>query len=136
LRSPEDAAVARLATVDREGRPHVVPICFVIDGGTLYTAVDEKPKRTRRLKRLENIEANPQVEVLIDHYEDDWTQLWWVRLRGAARVVDDPRALELLAVKYPQYRAEPPAGPAIAVVIEERTEWYGRGSGTEEVRGR
>ena len=126
--SPEDAAVARLATVDREGRPHVVPICFVIDGGTLYTAVDEKPKRTRRLKRLENIEANPQVEVLIDHYEDDWTQLWWVRLRGAARVVDDPRALELLAVKYPQYRAEPPAGPVIAVVIEERTEWYGRGS--------
>ena len=134
--SPEDAAVARLATVDREGRPHVVPICFVIDGGTLYTAVDEKPKRTRRLKRLENIEANPQVEVLIDHYEDDWTQLWWVRLRGAARVVDDPRALELLAVKYPQYRAESPAGPVIAVVIEERTEWYGRGSGTEEVRGR
>jgi PPOX class probable F420-dependent enzyme len=120
---PEDAAVARLATVDREGRPHVVPICFVIDGSTLYTAVDEKPKRTRRLKRLANIEANPVVEVLIDHYEADWSKLWWVRLRGSARIVEDPRAVELLAAKYPQYRELPPAGPVIAIEIEKRSEW-------------
>jgi PPOX class probable F420-dependent enzyme len=123
LPSPEDAPVARLATVDRQGRPHVVPICFVVDGDTLYTSVDEKPKRTQRLKRLENIEANPRVEVLIDHYEDDWSKLWWVRLRGSARIVEDPRAVELLAAKYPQYRERPPRGPVIAVTIEERSEW-------------
>ena len=123
MRSPEGEPVARLATVGRDGRPHVVPICFVVEGDTLYTAVDEKPKRTRRLRRLENIEANPRVEVLIDHYEDDWSRLWWVRLRGTARIVDDPRALELLAAKYPQYRERPPAGPVIAVAIEERVEW-------------
>jgi PPOX class probable F420-dependent enzyme len=123
LPSPEDAPVARLATVGVDGRPHVVPICFVVDGDTLYTAVDEKAKRTRRLKRLENIEANPQVEVLIDHYEDDWAKLWWIRLRGTARIVEDPRAVELLAVKYPQYRDRPPRGPVIAVKIEERSEW-------------
>ena len=119
----DGARVARLATVDPQGRPHVVPICFAIDGDTLYTAVDEKPKRTRELQRLRNIRANPQVEVLIDHYEEDWSGLWWVRLRGTARIVDDRRAMELLAAKYPQYARRPPTGPVIAVTIEERTEW-------------
>jgi PPOX class probable F420-dependent enzyme len=123
LSSPEDAPVARLATVDADGRPHVVPICFVLDGDTLYTAVDEKPKRTRRLKRLANIEADPRVEVLIDHYEDDWSRLWWVRLRGTARVGEDRRAVELLCAKYPQYAERPPAGPVLAVTIDERSEW-------------
>jgi len=123
LPPPEDAPIARLATVGRDGRPHVVPICFVVDSGVLYTAVDDKPKRTPRLKRLENIAANPQVEVLIDHYEDDWSKLWWVRVRGRARIVEDRRALELLAAKYPQYRDRPPAGPVIAIEIEERSEW-------------
>jgi len=123
LPSPEDARVARLATVDPRGRPHVVPICFVVDGGMLYTVVDEKPKRTRRLQRLRNIEANPQVEVLIDEYDEDWSRLWWARLRGTARIVDDPHAVELLAAKYPQYRERPPGGPVIAVSIEERSEW-------------
>jgi PPOX class probable F420-dependent enzyme len=124
LRSPDEAPVARLATVDGQGRPHVVPICFAIEGDTLYTAVDEKPKRTRRLKRLANIEANPAVEVLIDHYEEDWSRLWWVRLRGSARVVDlHERALALLQEKYEQYRTAPPAGPLIEVAIEERVEW-------------
>ena len=109
--------------MDALGRPHVVPICFAIDGDTLYTAVDEKPKRTRRLRRLANIEANPAVEVLIDQYEEDWARLWWVRLRGTARIVEDPRAVQLLIAKYPQYAAEPPQGPMIAVTIEARTEW-------------
>jgi PPOX class probable F420-dependent enzyme len=121
-----DVAAARLAclaTVGRDGRPHVVPICFVLDGETLYTAVDEKPKRTRRLRRLENIEANPHVEVLIDHYEDDWSKLWWVRLRGTARIVEDPRAVDLLVAKYPQYAERRPEGPVIAIDVEERSEW-------------
>jgi PPOX class probable F420-dependent enzyme len=117
------ARVARLATVDPQGRPHVVPICFVLEGDTLYTAVDEKPKRTRELQRLRNIEANPQVEVVIDHWDEDWSRLWWVRLRGTARIVEDRRAVELLAAKYPQYRERPPAGPVIAVDVERRSEW-------------
>jgi len=119
----EAARVARLATVDPLGRPHVVPICFVVDGDMLYTAVDDKPKRTRALQRLRNIEANPQVEVLIDEYDEDWSRLWWTRLRGTARIVDDSRAVELLAAKYLQYRERPPGGPVIAVSIEERSEW-------------
>jgi PPOX class probable F420-dependent enzyme len=123
---PSSARVARLATAGADGRPHVVPICFVLEGETLYTAVDEKPKRTRALRRLRNIEENPWVEVVIDHYEEDWAKLWWVRLRGRARVVDtEERVLELLAEKYPQYRETPPRGPVIAVEIEQRAEWRG-----------
>ena len=120
--SPDDARVARLATVDPQGRPHVVPICFAFDGETLYTVVDEKPKRTRQLQRLRNIEANPQVEVLIDEYDEDWSRLWWVRLRGTGRIVEDPHAVELLRAKYPQYR-DAELGPVIAVAVEERSEW-------------
>jgi PPOX class probable F420-dependent enzyme len=123
LPSIADARVARLATVDPQGRPHVVPICFVIEGDMLYTAVDEKPKRTRQLQRLANIQANPTVEVLIDHYEDEWSRLWWVRLRGTGRIVEDRHAVELLVAKYPQYGESPPGGPVIAVTIEERSEW-------------
>lgn len=124
MTTPEDARVARLATIRPDGSPRVVPICFALDGDTLYTAVDEKPKRTRRLARLADIERDPRVEVLIDHYADDWSQLWWVRLRGRARVVEhDERALELLTAKYPQYRERPPDGPFIAVEIDERTDW-------------
>jgi len=100
-----EARVARLATVDAEGRPHIVPISFALDGDTMFFAVDMKPKRTTNLKRLRNIAANPAVAVLFDHYEDDWSRLWWVRLRGPARIVEDRRAMDLLAAKYPQYRA-------------------------------
>src|SRR5262249_34909746 len=121
---PEDARVARLATVGADGRPHVVPICFALDVNTLYTAVDEKPKSTRRLRRLANIEANPRVEIVIDHWDEDWSRLWWVRLAGTARVVaHDARGLELLQAKYEQYRERPPAGPFVVVTIESRTEW-------------
>ena len=121
-----EARVARLATVGPDGRPHVVPICFVVDGDTLYTAVDEKPKTTRRLQRLRDIEANPDVCVLIDHYEEDWSRLWWVRLRGTARVTElHERALELLQAKYEQYREAPPAGPLIEVAIDHRVDWPG-----------
>jgi PPOX class probable F420-dependent enzyme len=118
------ARVARLATVGADGFPHVVPICFALDGDILYTAVDEKPKRTRRLRRLANIEANPGVEVVIDHWDEDWSRLWWVRLRGPARIVErDEHALELLCRKYPQYRDQPPNGPFVVLEVEERHEW-------------
>jgi PPOX class probable F420-dependent enzyme len=119
-----EARVARLATVAPDGRPHVVPICFAVEDDTLYTAIDEKPKRTRALQRLRNIEANPRVEVLVDHYEEDWSRLWWVRLRGTARVVErDERALDLLMTKYEQYRSAPPSGPTIEIKVEQRAEW-------------
>lgn len=116
--------VARLATVGADGRPHVVPICFALEGDTLYTAVDEKPKSTRRLRRLANIEANPLVEVVVDHWDEDWSRLWWVRLAGRAAIVDhDERALELLQAKYVQYREHPPEGPFVVVHVESHREW-------------
>ncbi|HEU0304545.1 MAG TPA: TIGR03668 family PPOX class F420-dependent oxidoreductase [Gaiellaceae bacterium] len=124
MQQPEEARVARLATIRPDGSPRVVPICFALDGDMLYTAVDEKPKRTRRLARLADIERDPRVEVLIDHYDDDWSRLEWVRLRGRARVVEsDERALELLSAKYPQYGERPPQGPFVVVEIAERIEW-------------
>ncbi|GAC1647833.1 MAG: TIGR03668 family PPOX class F420-dependent oxidoreductase [Candidatus Dormibacteraceae bacterium] len=124
-----NSAVARLATVNEEGRPHLVPIVFVVEKDTLYFAVDAKPKRTTELKRLKNIAANPAVSVLADHYEDDWTKLWWVRADGTARVVTDTteaeRAIDLLGKKYEQHRRERPAGPVVAVHIDRVTGWSG-----------
>ena len=121
---PESEPVARLATIRPDGSPRVVPIGFALDGDTLYTAVDDKPKRTRRLARLADIERDSRVEVVIDHYDEDWSRLWWVRLRGRARVVErDERGLELLTAKYPQYRERLPRGPFIVVEIDERSEW-------------
>jgi PPOX class probable F420-dependent enzyme len=119
--------VARLATTDPDGRPHLVPIVFVLDGNTLYSAVDRKPKRSTTLRRIENARARPDVTVLVDHYDEDWTRLWWTRLRGRARVLDEGEehvhALELLRKKYPQYRTEPPEGPVLAVDVTEVREW-------------
>ncbi len=122
-----DARVARLATADAEGRPHVVPIAFAHDDENLYFAVDDKPKRSRNLKRLRNIAGNPRVSVLVDHYEDDWTRLWWVRVDGVAHVLDHDadaqRAIDLLARKYEQYARTRPRGPVVAISIEHMTGW-------------
>jgi PPOX class probable F420-dependent enzyme len=121
------ARVARLATTDPDGRTHLVPIVFALDGDTLYSAVDRKPKRSRTLRRIENARARPDVTVLVDHYTDDWDRLWWIRLRGRARVLDDgaeqDRALALLIDKYPQYRHAPPDGPVLAVDVDEVRTW-------------
>ncbi len=123
------APVARLATVSQEGRPHVVPITFALEGETIYFAVDNKPKRHTELQRLRNIAANPAVSVLADHYEDDWTKLWWVRVDGMARLVVDGAvaagAIDLLAERYPQYRASRPRGPVVAIQIQRITGWSG-----------
>ena len=121
------ARVARLATTDPDGRPHLVPIVFALDGDTLYSAVDRKRKRSSKLRRIENARARPDVTILVDHYDEDWSLLWWIRLRGRARVLDDgderERALGLLADKYPQYREEPPDGPVLAVDVTETRDW-------------
>lgn len=119
--------VARMATIDPDGRPHIVPLVFALDGDTLYSSIDDKPKDTPRVRRLTNIRANPErVTALIDHYEDDWPAVWWVRLRGTGRVLEDgqerDRGLALLAEKYPQYRDLPPQGAVIALDV---TEWRG-----------
>ena len=122
-----EARVARLATAGVDGRPHVVPITFALEGEALYFAVDAKPKRTTDLKRLRNIAANPAVSVLFDHYEEDWSQLWWVRADGTAHVISDgpetDRAIALLVNRYEQYRNVRPGGPVVAIAIEHMTGW-------------
>jgi PPOX class probable F420-dependent enzyme len=131
-RRAAEASVARLATIDSNGRPHVVPVCFALDGETLYSAVDQKPKTTTRLRRLDNIREHPEVAVLIDHYEDDWSRLWWVRLRGTARVVDvgpdRELAVALLGEKYEQYLVAPPTGPMIVMSVDEWRGWSASGT--------
>jgi PPOX class probable F420-dependent enzyme len=122
------ARVARLATLEPDGRAHLVPICFALDGYTLYSAVDGKPKRSRDLRRLRNVRERPVATVLVDHYEEDWGRLWWVRLRGVARVLapggpEEARAIALLVEKYPQYRAARPAGPVLVVAMDEVSAW-------------
>jgi PPOX class probable F420-dependent enzyme len=121
------ARVGRLATADAAGVPHVVPFVFVLDGETLYWAVDRKPKRSQTLKRLENIRANPNVEVVIDDYSDDWNDLWWVRVSGTARILEDGiekrKALGLLREKYAQYADAAPDGPVVAIDAVRVSSW-------------
>ncbi len=116
-----------LSTVTAEGRPHAVPCCFVLEGDTVYSAVDAKPKSTLALRRLDNLATNPSACLLVDCYDDDWSKLWWVRGDGTARVLVDgderDHALELLAAKYPQYRDTRPPGPVIAINITAWRSW-------------
>jgi PPOX class probable F420-dependent enzyme len=126
------ARVARLATIRPEGSPHLVPICFALEGDALYTAVDHKPKRSRALQRIANIAANPAVSLLADHYAEDWSQLWWVRADGLARIAepgsdDHARASELLRGRYRQYRDAPELGRAIVVDVGRFSGWRAAG---------
>ena len=121
------APVGRLATVRSDGHPHVVPICFVITGDVVYSAVDDKPKRHRRLQRISNVRATEAASLLVDEYEGDWSRLWWVRLDGRARLVDNTaeveRAISLLSDKYPQYVDRPPSGPVLAIDVQRWVGW-------------
>lgn len=117
-----------LATVTPDGTPHLVPCCFVLDGDTIYSAVDNtKPKSTLALRRLENIRSHPAVSLLVHHYDEDWSALWWVRVDGTGLVLDDEMergaALALLAAKYEQYREKPPPGEVLSVVVA-RWRWW------------
>jgi len=115
------ARVGHLATVTATNRAHLVPCCFAIEGETIYSAIDAKPKSTLVLRRLQNIRSNPAVSLLVDHYDENWDSLWWVRVDGIARTADDAvergRAMGLLAAKYEQYVAMPPPGPVLAIDI-------------------
>ena len=126
-RRMSSAEVARLATINPDGTPHLVPIVFAVRDETLYTAVDGKPKRSRRLRRIENARSRPDVTVLADHYEADWSRLWWVRLEGRARVLDAGEeaelALRLLIERYEQYRRETPGMPVLAIDIRRWSGW-------------
>ena len=100
--------VARLATIHADGRPHLVPIVFARSGGALWSPIDGKPKSAARLARIRNVERDPRVALLLDHYDADWKQLWWVRLDGRATLVPGDDAAEAaLRAKYPQYRGVP-----------------------------
>ena len=125
------ARVARLATADAGGRPHVVPIVFAVDGDRVYSVVDAKPKRTSALRRLRNVAENPRVALLVDHYQESWSALWWVRAEGMGRVLDPAseveaerdeavRAVALLRERYPQQRA---VGMVLAVDVQRWSGW-------------
>ncbi len=119
------ARVARLATASANARPHLVPIVFVVSGDVVYSVVDAKPKRTTRLRRLANVTENPQVSLLVDHYEEDWAALWWVRADGRGRVLSDSdaegaRAIAELGDRYPQQRV---TGAVLAVDVARWSGW-------------
>jgi PPOX class probable F420-dependent enzyme len=123
--------VARLATITPAGVPHLVPVVFAVGGDqhdVVYTAVDAKPKTTQRLRRITNIEKNPQASLLVDHYADDWTQLWWVRVDGMATIHRDGEAMRtgyrLLHAKYAQYQSVPLNGPVIAISVHRWSSWH------------
>lgn len=119
--------VARLATVDATGQPHLVPVTFAAYDATVAIAVDDKPKATRDLKRLWNIADNPRVSLLADEYDDDWARLWWARADGLARVEHDGPdwglARERLVVRYPQYQDTPPEAAIILVTVSRWSGW-------------
>jgi len=132
-----EARVARLATSDAEGRPHLVPLVFALRGDEIVTAIDWKPKQPGRVKRLDNIAVHPEVCLLVDAYDEDWDRLWWVRVDGTARVVQPDAsekdaqdeyaaAIELLGQKYAQYRQRPPGGPVIVISVRRRHGWRAR----------
>ncbi|RZQ66000.1 TIGR03668 family PPOX class F420-dependent oxidoreductase [Amycolatopsis suaedae] len=116
------ARVARLATAAADGTPHLVPVTFAVDGDTVVFAVDHKPKSTANLRRLANIEANPAVSFLVDHYDEDWTRLWWVRADGTA-AVEPAGPMDALVAKYPQYADRPPEGPVVVTAVSRWSGW-------------
>jgi len=133
--------VGSIATVRPDGSPHVVPFVFAVsesgDGLVIYWCVDDKPKRSREVQRLVNIRAHPAVEIEVNRYDDDWTQLWWVRASGIAREVtsidERERALAALATKYAPYTAHPPSGRVVAIQVERVAGWAAGAMGRNEL---
>jgi len=126
-----DAQVAHLATADARGVPHLVPVTFAVDGNRIVTAVDGKPKRGTRLRRIDNIAANPAVTLLVHAYDEDWSRLWWARADGVAAVIADgdagTHAITLLRARYPQYAAVSIDGPVIVVDVRRWSGWTAEG---------
>lgn len=123
------ARVARLATVSAAGVPHLVPVTFAVLGDRIVFVVDDKPKSTIRLRRLDNIAARPSVCLLADVYDDDWTRLWWVRADGTATVLAaDTDAVDALALRYPAYVERRPDGPVVSIEVTAWTGWAAAGT--------
>lgn len=123
----EGARIGHLATVTPDGRPHVVPCCFVLEGDTVFSAVDAKPKSTLGLRRLRNLGTNPAASLLVDRYDEDWSALWWVRADGTARILDGATeaegAVAALRRKYLQYATVAIPGPVIALDVSGWVSW-------------
>ncbi len=127
------ARVGRLATAGADGQPHAVPVCFALVGERIYWAVDDKPKRSRALRRIRNITENPRVSLVVDVWDEDWSRLCWVMAEGTAAVVSDAaeraRALDALVTKYPQYaamRLTTTAGDVVAITPSRVIGWQAR----------
>ena len=121
------ARVGHLATVTAASRAHLVPCCFALRADTVYSPIDAKPKSTLALRRLQNIQSNGAASLLVDHYEEDWDALWWVRVDGKGRTVEEAdernEAIDLLRAKYEQYRSISIPGPVLALDIEHSRMW-------------
>lgn len=118
------ARVARLATVSPDGHPHIVPVVFAVSGETIVIPLDGKPKSGRKLRRVANIEREPRVSLLVDHYQEDWSRLSWCRIDGTARIIDaHPHAHQLLRDKYPQYATVPLGTELIELAPERVSQW-------------
>jgi PPOX class probable F420-dependent enzyme len=122
------ARVGRLATVGEDATVRLVPICFAVVEGRLVSAVDHKPKRTAQLQRLRDIASTGRATVLVDHYDEDWSALWWIRVSGPAAVHErgsaiDNEARRALVTKYEQYHDRPPLGPVYSVTIADVRSW-------------
>lgn len=125
----ESARVGRFASVGPDGRPHVVAVTFAVTDGAVVHMIDDKPKTTRRLQRLKNVETRPEACLLVDFYDEDWSALWWVRVEGKVSIESEgsrwERARAALGDKYTQYRDSPPTGQAIFLSIDRVTHWAG-----------
>jgi len=134
--TPEEARfldqqrVGRLATVDRGGQPNIVPVCFALVDGAIYSAMDEKPKRVppTRLRRIQNIQERPEVSLLVDRYDEDWTRLAWLQIHGVATLVshldERSRAIAALRARYPQYQTmDLESRPLIRIQPGRITSW-------------
>jgi PPOX class probable F420-dependent enzyme len=122
----EAERVGRLAFRDGDGRPRVLPVTFALAGGTIWSAIDRKPKRAAEPARVRWLRRRPEAALCVDHYDDDWSRLAWVQLLGRVEWLDLAAAgpgIEALTARYPQYGVEPPPGPVLRLEVERALHW-------------
>jgi PPOX class probable F420-dependent enzyme len=117
------ARVGRLALLDERDLPRVLPVTYAVWKGAVWTAIDSKPKRSGEPARVRRLRRRPEAALLVDRYDDDWSRLAWVELRGAVSIEPLGPALEALGARYPQYRDEPPPGPLLRLAVRDAVWW-------------